>query len=990
MEEEKVSTAPTARDDEENEEFMRKQIDFPLNMWGSLESIRENTKKGANILEGVINFTKTFHKAYDTYQSTIEKALEIFEKEMLKFSTLDTTMICMSSFCAEMKNMLSDMKNKLDEFDDLLYHPSQLFVKHYQGQSKKYYDISKKYLQEVEAARQQANKAKDRYFKHSDAKVDSEQEIEKRLQEHEDGIITFEQMQEISNKALNVKYKTEVSFQEYKQEVEYLNNLLQDAETEYNPALTALQKQEERRIDFVKYMMEKFLNYYSQCGTMLLTKEDKFNDSVKMINHHTDLQIFVDENRTKESREIFFSKVEVNIYEPKRNSNISNENGAQSSTDASSADNDPFGDLNVPSQREIEKNVLFVKDKIKNMIRNQSELTMEDKADILNLIHLKEVNFKISEELKTISDVKEYHVLKDLSDIVNYMITESINDKHNDFKIINNILMCSSSIFCRRQPDGTPQAKKAYLTDLIRPHAIWGETNRWKTWIYCIVEEKKNENINKKKKQVSEKYKKLIKESEVDDPNASMMSKWLSRLHHEKRREIEKLEEDGCDHRTYLNIIFNVLSTYLRHLSQFNVPLDVSKQIILYFCERYDLDKDRTQLILSELESTYSTEGFTEIEIAKIRLRKREILMETLENDSGLAVLYHVSNYLDSDKDLLHILSLNKSTNQLLKPIIYRRCLLNVRHNISPAKRSFLWNYFLKLSEIKCEYIALRDRINENPEIIEKVEEVITLDVQRSFNNTEMISRENLSNILKTYAFYNPEIEYCQGMNFLAGFFYFYYKDEEKAFKAMLGLINKFDLTELFNTTLPRLKLYFYVLDRLISMYLPELHEHFKNEYITSSLFSSAWFITCFCNTISHQNTSNLNNNILFFWDNFVIDGYVVIFKVAIVLLGLFEDKLLPLSFEEILNYIIDIPKILFSKNETIEEMLEPENIQDEEDKDDEGSIFEQSPLKKGHIKGILKEIDFASLLKDSPVSEELIQKIELEYKENENKGNFN
>mmetsp|Transcript_19531 Transcript_19531/g.21838 ORF Transcript_19531/g.21838 Transcript_19531/m.21838 type:complete len:99 (+) Transcript_19531:83-379(+) len=98
-------------------------------------------------------------------------------------------------------------------------------------------------------------------------------------------------------------------------------------------------------------------------------------------------------------------------------------------------------------------------------------------------------------------------------------------------------------------------------------------------------------------------------------------------------------------------------------------------------------------------------------------------------------------------------------------------------------------------------------------------------------------------------------------------------------------------------------------------MYLPDLHEHFKNEFITSSLFSSAWFITCFCNTISHQNTSNLTENILLFWDNFVIDGYVVIFQVAIILLGLFEPKLLPLSFEEMLNYIVDIPKLIFSKN---------------------------------------------------------------------------
>lgn len=178
--------------------------------------------------------------------------------------------------------------------------------------------------------------------------------------------------------------------------------------------------------------------------------------------------------------------------------------------------------------------------------------------------------------------------------------------------------------------------------------------------------------------------------------------------------------------------------------------------------------------------------------------------------------------------------------------MIYRFSLLHVRDNLNIKKREFLWGYFLQLKDIVCEYAALRDRINQNPEIIEKVEEVITLDVQRSFNNTKDISRENLSNILKTYAFYNPEIEYCQGMNFIAGFFYFYFKDEEKSFKSMLGLIKKFDLTELFNAALPRLKLYFYILDRLISIYLPSLHEHFKNEYITSSLFSSAWFITCF------------------------------------------------------------------------------------------------------------------------------------------------
>lgn len=85
-------------EEEESEESRRQQIDFSSNLWGSVDAIKENVKKGANILEGVINFTKSFQKAYDTYSQTIGKALEVFERDMLKYNTLDTTTICMSSF----------------------------------------------------------------------------------------------------------------------------------------------------------------------------------------------------------------------------------------------------------------------------------------------------------------------------------------------------------------------------------------------------------------------------------------------------------------------------------------------------------------------------------------------------------------------------------------------------------------------------------------------------------------------------------------------------------------------------------------------------------------------------------------------------------------------------------------------------------------------------------------------------------------------------
>ena len=53
-----------------------------------------------------------------------------------------------------------------------------------------------------------------------------------------------------------------------------------------------------------------------------------------------------------------------------------------------------------------------------------------------------------------------------------------------------------------------------------------------------------------------------------------------------------------------LNIIFNVLSQYSKHLINFKVSLDLSKELIMHFCEMYHMDNDRTHMLLSELEQS--------------------------------------------------------------------------------------------------------------------------------------------------------------------------------------------------------------------------------------------------------------------------------------------------------------------------------------------------------------------------------------------------
>ena len=191
------------------------------------------------------------------------------------------------------------------------------------------------------------------------------------------------------------------------------------------------------------------------------------------------------------------------------------------------------------------------------------------------------------------------------------------------------------------------------------------------------------------------------------------------------------------------------------------------------------------------------------------------------------------------------------------------------------------------------------------------------MDVQRSFTKMKDIDPQVLISILKTYAFFNPEIEYCQGMNFIAGFLYIVFRNEEKSFKALQHIVQANHMAELFNTELPKLKLFFYQLDRLLSIQVPTLHSHLKDEMINSSYYSSAWFITIFTNSLQSQEGTSISPRLLELWDYFLTSGWKAIFKMGLFVLKQHENELLQMSFEQILNFITEKPKLLLSEEAT-------------------------------------------------------------------------
>lgn len=120
-----------------------------------------------------------------------------------------------------------------------------------------------------------------------------------------------------------------------------------------------------------------------------------------------------------------------------------------------------------------------------------------------------------------------------------------------------------------------------------------------------------------------------------------------------------------------------------------------------------------------------------------------------------------VVRYCFTDKELAGLLVINKETHKMLKMPVYKQALLYSQPERLSEKRIGIWRCILNLNRNTRDYEAFKKKVLNNRTLIKNVEEVIVLDVQRSVHNMTGVNAEELTNVLKTYAFFNQEIEYC-------------------------------------------------------------------------------------------------------------------------------------------------------------------------------------------------------------------------------------
>ena len=180
-------------------------------------------------------------------------------------------------------------------------------------------------------------------------------------------------------------------------------------------------------------------------------------------------------------------------------------------------------------------------------------------------------------------------------------------------------------------------------------------------------------------------------------------------------------------------------------------------------------------------------------------------------------------------------------------------------------------------------------------------ERQIDLDIERTLRDHVLFkirysqSQISLFKILVAYSNLDPEVGYCQGMSTIAAFLLLYF-DEAAAFEAFVKVMARDDLRLMYRTGFPLLFEYFWIQERLMKKFLPNLCAHLENHTITTSIYATKWYLTLFLSF-----PTRLAARI---WDLFLFYGLDVLPLTALALLKMHEKRICALGFEETMQFL--------------------------------------------------------------------------------------
>ena len=414
--------------------------------------------------------------------------------------------------------------------------------------------------------------------------------------------------------------------------------------------------------------------------------------------------------------------------------------------------------------------------------------------------------------------------------------------------------------------------------------------------------------------------------------------------------ELTEKQKETISEKYSSKIFIEVIKCYLRHMGNYNYILDNPSDIIDIILNDYNIDnlQDNEFYIKYYSVCIYSTkkEKYKNfIDLKKQKLKNKILLIKSKDklikekypcklyfnnavtyNESKFIIIKKVSKFLNFE-DCLKLMHINKKYININK-IIYKNLLK--KKNLSIKNRINIWKSCLKCNFYSSifNYNQLLSKVNEPQSINEnqKMMDQIVKDLKRTKYRYQE-SPAALFKLLRCFAYSNNKINYYQGMNLVSLFLYELTRNEQEAFIILNNLFFISPFGEIIEDDFKKLKKFYYVIERLIYLFLPRIYSLFKDNQIKVIYFINPYFITLFTNIYVNLPENDLLF-LLYVWDNFILNGWKSIFEIILTIFKCLEKHILSLKGDEILSFLtIDLPKNDLFLNKNFEKFCEMKKI---------------------------------------------------------------
>ena len=741
----------------------------------------------------------------------------------------------------------------------------------------------------------------------------------------------------------------------YKSELNKYNKLIETGEEAYGQIIKIFKDEYKNKLSTIFNCFEELKNIINTSNTINNELHFKTDKACKCLNIERDLNIFSEQNNYyNENKKRFFLErfLDYKLFM------IDDKNKKNNSKERMNINKDimkKYKDIinlgkTKDEDRSQNKELIELKTEEEKNINEYliSLLNEENKIDEKKFETIDEYINKNPENIKLVMNILLNQFQKSsfiklsnldnlnlLSKILSSIITIAMKNKNVYEVIYIVIFLAEKTIFLNKENI----YNKCYLNNILSKNTFFSDQKFWMNLIIKKVEMMGEVIINMQIEKI-EREKNEMK-------NDKVVSKVKGIFSIGKSKESEMIENEILFGQLYdekLPIFsVQVIDEYIDHFSNFNFQPKIASKLILELADKYKFEGSFVTYFMAKLNSNFClTENSLQEEIKNINYDKlyfnsanNTIIKYKHVFDTNLRGLIYSLGFLEL-KDFPNLFALNKNYNKYLVKIIYKNILIKY-HEMDIKTHLSIWKILLDYYEIKktYNYSEIKKELGIDASIEEIMKstsiedfqiskDIIDLDIVRtSFTTNKLQNQLRIRNILKSIRQAKNNLKYCQGMNYIAAFLLNITNDEEEAFYLFLSIFDGTDYGKLFVDDLAKLKKYFYVFGRLLNVLLPELDFYLKDNKIDVSYFVSPWFITLFTNTFPNIKDKNNPKILLRILDLFFFSGWKSIIKIGISLLKNYENTIMTLTFEELLQFLIsNILKSDFFQKENFDQLM--------------------------------------------------------------------